>query len=213
MTLPILIAVAKTAAYAVPAAQAAAPLVVHKTDPLVIATWALVVVTLALVAVTAGLVIPAWKTLTAQTKPVVVPRVMRSELPPRGRILVVVANVGGGAALGVDAVLHFLPFPSNAPPDGRLHWQVRASVIRPGEDHLPTPNGHPQNFFLNDETGAIDNLMSQPTELHLVGTCSDASGRSHRIDVRVPLREGTTVGPAMLVERMSPSDFPDEAAR
>jgi len=52
-----------------------------------------------------------------------------------------------------------------------------------------------------------------PTELHLVGTCSDAGGRKHKIDVRVPIREGTTVGPALLVERTSPSDFPDAAAR
>src|SRR5215813_12806311 len=133
MTTPILLVAAKVAFAASPAAA-------HKTDPLVVATWALVAATVGLVLVTWGLVSLTRKMHDAQTKPVVLPRIMRSELPPRGRILIVIGNVGGGAAVGVEGVLHFLPFPANAPPAGRLQWQIRSSVIRPGEDHVPAPN-------------------------------------------------------------------------
>lgn len=168
--------------------------VTRATWYLVWATWALVAVTFVLAVVgavyawfTLGILREQKRTSAAQVTPNLAPRLSRIEQHALADLVLSVRNYGHGAALGVDAVVRFEPGET-------LRYVVRTTGIASGEDHVV--------LLGNGDLPPLqrENLSRTYTHLRLVGTCMDVAQRQHRIDILVPLAEGTAF-PAMEILR------------
>ena len=160
------------------------------TWALVWATWAVFVAAAAYALLTLAILWEQVRVRREQATPFLAPRLKLMERPFQDRMNLFITNYGQGHAVGLEAVLHFLP-------GDDMRFEIRATGIRSQEDYpVLMPDGTPPLLM-------HDNLTSKREAMRLVGTCKDLTGRRHKIDIRVPVREGSVFpGQAIIGEML-----------